>query len=299
MTKILFKRLLVTAQQVDSQAYYATYNGHDVGQLEIVYRRLKEQGCQQFIFYAGDSSLDNKFWVKEVSPAINGYENILHPPTMRQDVDYWMNKLLFDHNKKTGQKVCSIMTSVEASMLHARKNVLLPQDSFIKDHLSSEDYLIVSVGGNDIALAPSAQTQNALQTLKNDPSNTQALKHLQSIVGEDTKKYIEKLIAKKIPKKILVSMIYYPDESDTPSWASGILNAFGYSDNPSLLQNLTKLLFEKATKQIAIAGAIIVPAALFLVLDGKVAADYVSRVEPSAQGGKKMAEFSLREIFNY
>ncbi len=55
-------------KQVDSHSYYATYNGHDVSQLEIVYRDLQKQGCQQFVFYAGDSSLDNKHWVKGVSP---------------------------------------------------------------------------------------------------------------------------------------------------------------------------------------------------------------------------------------
>lgn len=30
----------------------------------------------------------------------------------------------------------------------------LPQDRFIRSHLTERDYLIVSVGGNDLALAP-------------------------------------------------------------------------------------------------------------------------------------------------
>ncbi len=95
---------------------------------------------------------------------------------MRQDVDYWMNKLLLEHNKKTGQKVCSIMTAVEASTLNNRKNGLFPQDLFVKEHLTKEDYLIVSVGGNDIALAPNSETQGAINILRNEPNNEQALK---------------------------------------------------------------------------------------------------------------------------
>merc|ERR1712217_906891 len=35
---------------------------------------------------------------------------------------------------------------------------LLPADQFINDHITAGDYLIVSVGGNDIALRPSLCT---------------------------------------------------------------------------------------------------------------------------------------------
>jgi len=38
----------------------------------------------------------------------------------------------------------------------------LPQDLFIQSHLSQDDYLIVSVGGNDVALAPTETTRKAL-----------------------------------------------------------------------------------------------------------------------------------------
>ncbi len=69
-------------------------------------------------------------------------------------------------------------------------------------------------------------------------------------MGKDTKTYIEQLIEKNIPKKILACMIYYPDESDVTSWASNTLNALNYSKNPSILQSLTQVLFERGTKQI-------------------------------------------------
>ena len=41
-----------------------------------------------------------------------------------------------------------------------------------------------------------------------------------------------------------------------------------------------------------------IPVPLFHVLDGKNTEDYVARVEPSALGGKKMAEYLLDVIDN-
>ena len=44
---------------------------------------------------------------------------------------------------------------------------------------------------------------------------------------------------------------------------------------------------------IRINGSEVIPVPLFNVLDGKRSEDYVARVEPSAIGGRKMAEFLL------
>ena len=44
-----------------------------------------------------------------------------------------------------------------------------------------------------------------------------------------------------------------------------------------------------ATSQIQIDGTEVVPFPLFRVLDGKTSSDYCQRVEPSPQGGRKMA----------
>ena len=47
----------------------------------------------------GDSSLDNKYWLPSPgtrTPAVNGFEAVLSPPTMRRDVAYWTNKHLAD-----------------------------------------------------------------------------------------------------------------------------------------------------------------------------------------------------------
>ena len=47
---------------------------------------------------------------------------------------------------------------MEATTLNERSYRLRAQDKFIRDNISSEDVLIVSIGGNDIALAPAPCT---------------------------------------------------------------------------------------------------------------------------------------------
>ena len=48
--------------------------------LEVVERQLRAQDKPNLIFFAGDSSLDNKFWFENRARATNGYEHILRPP---------------------------------------------------------------------------------------------------------------------------------------------------------------------------------------------------------------------------
>eukprot|EP00494_Astrolonche_serrata_P031020 UN31289 len=69
---------------------------------------------------------------------------------MKKDVCYWINKLAEERKIDT---VC-LNTAIEATSLNDRACCLLKQDQFIQDHIRSEDYLIVSIGGNDIALTP-------------------------------------------------------------------------------------------------------------------------------------------------
>jgi hypothetical protein len=48
-------------------------------------------------------------------------------------------------------------------------------------------------------------------------------------------------------------------------------------------------MYESSTKQIRVQGTEVVPCALYEVLDGKNKDDYTARVEPSDEGGRKMA----------
>jgi len=91
-------------------------------------------------------------------------------------------------------------------------------------------------------------------------------------------------------------MIYYPDEKVTGGWADGTLKLLGYDADPGKVQELISTVFELATKQIQVEGTTVVPVPLFEVLDSKDTEDFVQRVEPSVQGGRKMGEAFVRAI---
>ena len=137
-------------EAISSGAYYSTFHGHDVNKLDVIHSALR-QSHKSIVFLAGDSSLDNKFWFGEHSPALNGYERTLNPPTMKEDVCYWLN---YEMSRLGMNDLCAINTAVEATSLNDRACSLLEQDEFIRDHITSDDVLVVSLGGNDIALAP-------------------------------------------------------------------------------------------------------------------------------------------------
>ena len=70
---------------------------------------------------------------------------------------------------------------------------------------------------------------------------------------------------------------------------TGTLGKLGYDGNPSKLQMLIKKFYEDATCNIEVDGVVCMPFPLFEVLDGKASDDYCQRVEPSEQGGAKIA----------
>lgn len=137
------------SQVILSRKFYSRYDGHDCQYLKLIHSTIgTDKGC---IFLAGDSSLDNKYWFYEWADAMNGFEVVLSPPIMKQDVSYWIN---LECTQRKLSLYC-LNTAVEASSLNSRSwGTLLDQDRLIKETMSHDDYLIVSVGGNDIALAP-------------------------------------------------------------------------------------------------------------------------------------------------
>ncbi len=92
------------------------------------------------------------------------------PPKSVCDVTFWLNFLLDQRHQQSSQgnltdglnesvTYAAINTAVEATTLNERSWIKLrSQDVFIRDNIRSEDVLIVSIGGNDIALAPTPCT---------------------------------------------------------------------------------------------------------------------------------------------
>lgn len=93
-------------------------------------------------------------------------------------------------------------------------------------------------------------------------------------------------------------MIYYPDERNSGGWASRALNLLGYDKDPEKIQLLIRKAYYEATSLIRVPGVEVIPVPLYNALDGKDTTDYVVRVEPSAKGGRKMAEYLLDIIDN-
>lgn len=296
-------------QTINSSEFYNTYYGHTCDHLQKLYNNIKSEN-RNIIYLAGDSSLDNKYWLPRgiIAPAVNGYEKILNPPIMKPDVSYHLNNYLasMDSNIKYTAINCAVEESTIAMRISENEYTnLLPQDKFIKDHITKDDILIVSLGGNDIALKPSIRTiwniilllyMNNIETLRSGPDYSWGMGHFITMFRDDVKKYILNVIGDKLPKKILVSMIYYPDESISACWADTTLGYLGYNKNPLELQTVIEQIFVYATSKIKIEGTEVIPIPMFRVLNGKNSNDYVQRVEPSVQGGKKLAELFLKNI---
>mmetsp|Transcript_74138 Transcript_74138/g.241083 ORF Transcript_74138/g.241083 Transcript_74138/m.241083 type:complete len:243 (-) Transcript_74138:66-794(-) len=227
---------------------------------------------------------------------------------MKADVCYWLNYLLTQHSQVGGSSAFALNTSVEATTLGQRtpgwfSGGLLAQDEVIRDNITPNDYLIVSIGGNDIALAPTAATVASMLGMVY-LSSAEAISegaawgssHLLHLFGSQLQSYIERLVEKQKAKKVLVCMIYYPDVNGE-GWADTALSALKYNSEPARLQGAISAVFEHAVSKIKIEGTEVVPVPLFRVLDGGCSEDYVARVEPSEQGGRKMAEAFLQALF--
>jgi len=318
------------ANKISSEDYYEEFHGHREDDLLALERGLRggtgrRQG-RRCLYLAGDSSLDNKYWFEDQAKAINGYEKYLSPQKMRRDVCYWLNKGLVDRG--LSETHFSLNCAVEESMIQSRSKHLLPQDLIVRDTIQEEDTLIISLGGNDIALGPSLGTiLNMLSLLyctttdcldaatcgcslpcddschgwgpgcfSNFLSFPWGYGYFVHLFGTRIQHVIEKLTANKRPGVIAVCMIYYPDETPDNSWANYSLAKLGYNRNPKKLQVLIDKLFRDATRRIRIQGSKVVAVPLSAVMDGKTHEDYCDRVEPSVQGGHKMAELILDHI---
>jgi len=324
---------VLMATGVNAHAFYNEYHGHPVPDLEAIIASLRARE-KKLIWTAGDSSLDNKFWFNDWSDAVNGYEDILSPARMKQDVSFWMNSILAKHVQAT---VC-VNTAIEATSLNDRAcGKLLDQDKLIHDNIGPDDYLVVSVGGNDVALQPLCCTVCSMLALVYGPVPTCCVRNFafacplnMGLAGEcgcsacgipnciasflcgcpigypymvDMFKnrvgnYVRKLVSKTKPKKVVVCMIYYLDEKAPPegSWADFALSCLCYNRNPARLQAGIEAAFRHGTKRIWVEGTEVIPFPLFEVLDGKTSSDYLQRVEPSPQGGHKMAAAILKQL---
>merc|ERR1711976_972065 len=303
MGKTIINMDTISENQIDTFSFYREYHGHKLSDLKILHYSLKNlKKDQKFIYFCGDSTLDNKYWFNDTAPAVNGYEKVLTVPRSKCDVAYWVNK--YAEQNETQNFVC-INTSIEESTLSSRigKPLSKPQDRFIRDNITENDVLVVSVGGNDVALKPSIKTIfNTLSVLTqsfitSETSQKLGTGHFINLFGAKTQEYIEKLLVKTKPKLVIVCMLYFLDENENAqSWAGMTLKALRYNSKPGILQSLIRQVYENGTKSVKIDGTKVVYLPFFEVLDGKDTNDYVARVEPSAKGGEKMGKAIIEKV---
>jgi hypothetical protein len=289
-------------------AFYGEWKGHTIPHLTVYHSIASSlRPGKPVVFLAGDSSLDNKFWVPGSGPGGDPlpvevpeiYYSVLDRPKPKPDVTFWMNHFL-------GDQATVINTAIEASMLRERDSGLLPQDKFIRDHITANDTLVVSVGANDIALSPTISTAlRMLQLAWLSPrsslerGNAFCLGYFKNLFGTQIQTYIKKLVAKQKPRAVVICMIYFPLEeaySSQKSWADRQLKLLGYGRDPGHLQAGIRSIYESALNKIRIEGTEVISCPLYEVMDGKNAKDYVERVEPSVQGGRKMAEYLMKSL---
>lgn len=293
--------------KIKTSRFYHQWAGHPIEDMAAFRSKAALlRPNKPIIYLAGDSSLDNKYWVPVTGPhgehlpvaVPKIYREVLQTPFPRPDVAFWLNHFLLDRGT-------ALNLAVEASMLRQRDSDLLDHDKFIRDHISTEDILIVSVGGNDVAMKPTLATLiRMLQLSWLTPlrslvkGNAWCLGHFNRLFKDQVKDYVGKILERQKPKAVVICMIYYPLEatstSNQSSWADLPLKVLGYNRNPVRLQAAIKAMYENATRSLQIEGTEVFPCALYDVLDGKNAEDYTARVEPSSNGGKRMAMHFLK-----
>jgi hypothetical protein len=287
--------------KINTSGFYSEWKGHtisDVSTFRAITQSLRPS--RPLIYLAGDSSLDNKYWVSSSGPSGDPlpvdvpeiYHATLDRPHPKPDIAFWLNHFLND-------RATAINLAVEESTLRDRETDLLDHDKFIRDNICAEDILVVSVGANDIALKPTfATARNMLQLAwftrlgSLERGTAWSLTHFINMFKDQVQAYVSRLVEKQRPRAVIVCMIYYPLEanaSDQKSWADLPLKLLGYNRFPRRLQTAITKMYELATKQIQVDGTEVIPCALFETLDGKDKEDYTARVEPSTDGGRKLA----------
>ena len=290
---------------VSPSPFYSEYHGHRIAHLEGVLAHACPPEKRR-IFLAGDSSLDNKYWLlsDELHPAANGMERYLSPPRSVADVAHHLNAQCASRQLPYFALNCAVE---ESALCERRGGALLAQDRFLASRVQAGDVVVVSCGGNDVVLKPSLSLILNLATVlvcasqaAVEAGTAAGMGHFINLFKTQYEDYIRRLCGGRGGITVIACMVYYPQEAlpGVSSWADFSLGLLGYNRRPETLQRLMQAVFRQAVSRITVEGCRVIPLALYDVLDSRSPTDYTERVEPSGSGGAKMARAFLEALGN-
>ena len=190
----------------------------------------------------------------------------------------------------------------QADACSSQEVELLPQDKFASGRLGEEDTLIISASGNDFNHDEIHKVFEA--SLKEFPEDSQHDKEafenrvrwvaekLSGIYHEALQAYATKLVEKTKPKNVFICAYSDFYEFQT-GWATDLFKyVVGGGDNAkgfSFIRELWRDLYNNQMQHIKVHGTQVYIVPLFNVLDRNDPMDFAAQVEPSVQGGMKMA----------
>lgn len=273
---------------LSSKEYYATEKGHSAENVRKVHKGLLDFGYERFVFLVGSSTLDNKNYVSNSMSyyPVSGYEKVLTDSCL-PDICFYMNYFL----KVDGNRQSCINCAIEDSDITERLSELYGQDAFIRDNISEEDTLVISVGFDEFT---SQRTQFNMRMLlrvseQDFSDRSPCYLHFKSIVCERLEMYIKEVTSKKIPKCVIICMGYYPCDATSKCNNPCCLKCIVYDKNPEGIKHLMKVIFEDAITKIAIPKVRIKFLSLYDVIDNKDEKLYTNCIYPSQEGGVLIA----------
>ena len=97
-------------RKINRSRFYFEWKGHQIQDLETFHAiTTAHRPDKPIVYLAGDSSLDNKYWVSSDPAAVDVpeiYHHALDKPSPKPDVAFWLNSFL-------GEKATCINTAVE------------------------------------------------------------------------------------------------------------------------------------------------------------------------------------------
>lgn len=296
--------VLQAMKKCTGEQYAEEHYGHKKEHLEALIALQKRSLNKNIIYFAGDSALDNKYWLKnkaERQPAVNDLDKFFEDNKCIPDVEYWLNYYL-DSAK---QNFAAVNTAVEEARIYDYKDKTSSQKAevkmtseLIRNNITQNDYLVVNVGGNDVLLANEPRKKEEFKKLfsSNQAEKEAAMKFFVNFIRDDTQAMISaELVSEQKPKGVVICTFYMPSwDADASSWSETVKLLDGKEEE---FLSFAQKIHTEAVSQIRITGTQIIPLPLYEHLTGKDFGDYVDRVEPSSQGGKKMAKAIYDKIF--